>query len=297
MRKSQAKSLNAFFTWKKVAYIHKRPRMIDTIITSFSIPVIRYAFFGMLVAGSTLSLLGVIIVSLQLTAIRFTLMHVGLLGAAAGLSLGFSPMLGAFILVVCTSLIMGRLGKDRSLTASSISGLFMTGSLAGAFILLATAGVPAMNVFDIFAGNILLMTKGDLIFVVGLGVGILVVFWVAYREIQLVLLDKDLARTLGVPVDLIVMGMFLLLGVGVATALRLVGALLVDAIILLPGIAALRLARNFRTALIFSSLFGTLACIGGFMLALFLNLPIGASTAMVSTILLAATMLFTKTNH
>jgi len=268
--------------------------MIDLLVSSFSIPVIRHAFFGMLVAGSTLSLLGVIIVSLQLTAIRFTLMHVGLLGAAAGLSLGFSPMIGAFFLVVCTSLIMGRLGRDRSLTASSISGLFMTGSLAGAFILLATAGVPAMNVFDIFAGNILLMTKGDLFFVIGLGIGIIMVFWVAYREIQLVLLDKDLARTLGVPVDLIVMLMFLLLGIGVATALRLVGALLVDAIILLPGIAALRLARNFRMALVLSSLFGILACVGGFMLALFQNLPIGASTAMVSTVLLAITMLVTK---
>jgi len=264
--------------------------MMEQLTTAFSIPVIRYAFFGMLVAGGTLSLLGVIIVSLHLTAIRFTLMHVGLLGAAAGLSLGFSPTLGAFALVIGTSLVMGRLGKERSLSASSVSGLFMTGSLAGAFLLLAATGVPAMNVFDIFAGNILLMTRGNLIFIIILGVVILCVFWITYREIQLVLLDKELARSLGVPVDMIVTGMFLLLGIGVATALRLVGALLVDAIILLPGIAALRFARNFRMALFLSALFGILACAGGFFLSLFLNLPIGASAAMVSTMILAISM-------
>jgi zinc transport system permease protein len=271
--------------------------MIERLAMAFSIPVIRYAFFGMLVAGGTLSLLGVIIVSLHLTAIRFTLMHVGLLGAAAGLSLGYSPTLGAFILVIGTSVVMGRLGKEKSLSASSVSGLFMTGSLAGAFLLLAATGVPAMNVFDIFAGNILLMTKGDLIFIIVLGIGILGVFWVAYREIQLVLLDKDLARSLGLPVDAIVTGMFLLLGIGVATALRLVGALLVDAIILLPGIAALRFARNFGMALFLSALFGILACTGGFFLSLFLNLPLGASAAMVSTLILAMSVLVKRTIH
>ena len=154
-----------------------------------------------------------------------------------------------------------------------------------------------MNVFDIFAGNILLMTKGDLIFIIVLGIGILGVFWVAYREIQLVLLDKDLARSLGLPVDAIVTGMFLLLGIGVATALRLVGALLVDAIILLPGIAALRFARNFGMALFLSALFGILACTGGFFLSLFLNLPLGASAAMVSTLILAMSVLIKRTIH
>jgi len=91
--------------------------------------------------------------------------------------------------------------------------------------------------------------------------------------------------------------MFLLLGIGVATALRLVGALLVDAIILLPGIAALRFARSFGMALFLSALFGILACAGGFFLSLFLNLPIGASAAMVSTLILAISMLLKNTIH
>lgn len=268
--------------------------MIDALVSSLAIPVIRHAFFGMLIAGSTLSLLGVIVVSLHLTAIRFTLMHVGLLGAAAGIALGFSSTTGAFVLVILVSLFMGIMVNRRSVAASSVSGLFMTGSLAGAFILLATTGVPAMQVFDIFAGNILMMSFGDVWFTCGVGLCIVLTFIAAYREIQLVLLDRELALILGVPVEAIMSGIFLLLGLGIATALRLVGALLVDAIILLPGMAALRLARNFGSALVLSSLFGIVVAMGGFFGALWLDLPVGASAAMVSTLMLAIVLLATR---
>lgn len=261
------------------------------IIAALSIPVIRHAFLGMVIAGATLSLLGVVIVSLHLTAIRFTLMHIGLLGAAAGLSLGLSPAPGAFTLVLVASLVMGVTGKRFAISASSVMGLFMTGSLAGAFLLLAVAGVPAMDVFGVFAGNILLMTRIDLALVAVLGAAVVSVFVIAYREIELVLLDAELARALGVPVDAVTAGLFVLVGAGVAAALRLVGALLVDAIILLPGIAALRFARSFRSALILSGTFGLLACVGGFFGALVFDLPIGASAAAASTIVLALSIL------
>jgi zinc transport system permease protein len=270
---------------------------VSDILETLSIPVIRHAFLAMVIAGGTLSLLGVVIVSLHLTAIRFTLMHIGLLGAAAGMSLGISPAPGAFVLVLVASLLMGITGKRFSISASSVMGLFMTGSLAAAFLLLAVAGVPAMAVFGVFAGNILLLTRIDLIFVAVLGAAVVTLFIVAYREIELVLLDDELARALGVPVDLVTAGLFVLVGAGVAAALRLVGALLVDGIILLPGIAALRFARGFGSALILSAAFGILSAVGGFLGALVFDLPVGASAAAASTLILAASVLVSKLLH
>ena len=268
--------------------------MIQLLSDAWAIPVIRHAFFGMLIAGATLSLLGVMIVSLHLTAIRFTLMHVGLFGAAAGIALGFSGTVGAFAAVLIVSIIMGKLSHNRTIRISSISGLFMTGSLAGAFLLLTGTGVPAMNVFDIFAGNILMLTKADLILTASIGTIITGVCIFAYREIQLVLLNRDLAHILGVPVERIMTGIFILLGLGIATALRLVGALLVDAIILLPGIAALRFARSFGSALLLSSLFGICTTVGGFLVALRWNLPVGASAAMTAALLLGCSLFFAR---
>ncbi len=266
---------------------------MNALVEMLAIPVIRNAFIGMLVAGATLSTLGVVIVSLHLMALRFTLMHVGLLGAAAGMSLGFSATAGAFVLVPVASVLMGTLGQRFRISASSMTGFFMTGSLAGAFLLLARAGVPAMDVFGIFAGNILMLGRLDVVLVAVLGVAVVLAFVIGYREIQAVLLDRDLALSLGVPVQAVVAGLFLLLGAAVALALRLVGALLVDAIILLPGMAALRFARGFGSALVLSSVFGVIACAGGFFVAVRFNLPIGASSAAVSSAILGLSAVVT----
>ncbi len=111
------------------------------------------------------------------------------------------------------------------------------------------------------------------------------------------LLDKELALNLGVPVDGMMTIIFIMVGIGVAGALRLVGALLVDAIILLPGIAALRISRRFLSALLLSSLFGFLSAACGFILAIVLDLPVGASTAIVSAIIMAVVLLLPDTHR
>ncbi len=259
---------------------------MSELYSALSIPVIRNALIGMVFAGATLSLLGVVVVSLHLQVMRFMLMHVGLLGAAGALALGASASAGAFTLVPIASILLGLFGKGRTTSASAAGGLFMTGSLAGAFILLARAGVPAMDVFAVFAGNILMLRTADLAAVIVLGAVILAAFALFYREIQLVLYDAERAQALGVPVRAVILGLFLLLGAGIAAALRLVGALLVDAIILLPAVGALRFARGLGSALVLSAVFGVAGTLGGFLLAVYLDLPIGASAAAVASALL-----------
>ena len=266
--------------------------MMNAIIEALSIPIILNAFIAMLFAGSTLSLVGVIIIPLHLMTMRFTLMHVGLFGAAIALAFNLSPTLFAYVFVVSISFIMGLITRDKKEKASSVGAFFMTGSLAGAFVILAATNVPAMEVFDIFAGNILLMNRIDLILTIALGIIVILFFTVLYREIQLILLNPELAQVLGVPVKMIMNLIFIILGFSVATALKLVGALLVDALLFLPAVAALRISKNFFTTLILTSLFGFLTALSGFLVALFFNLPIGASSALSATLILIVVFLY-----
>ena len=265
---------------------------MSTIIEALNIPVILHAFIAMLFAGSTLSLVGVIIIPLHLMTMRFTLMHVGLFGAAIALAFNLSPTLFAYVFVVSISFLMGLITRDKKEKASSVGAFFMTGSLAGAFVILAATNVPAMEVFDIFAGNILLMNRIDLILTIALGVIVILFFTVLYREVQLILLHPELAQVLGVPVKIIMNLIFIILGFSVATALKLVGALLVDALLFLPAVAALRISKNFFTTLILTSLFGFLTALSGFLVALFFNLPIGASSALSATLILIVVFLY-----
>ncbi|MDC7245563.1 MAG: metal ABC transporter permease [Sphaerochaetaceae bacterium] len=259
---------------------------MNTLMEALSIPVIANAAVGMICAGLSLSLVGTIIIPLHLVAIRFTLMHVGLFGAALALAFGINPTALAYIAVLSVSLLMGILTKNRKEQASSIGAIFMTSSLAGAFVVLAVTNVPAMEIFDIFAGNILLMSPLDVTMTVVLGLLIILFFITCYREIQLILLNPELAQVLGVPIKPMMNIIFIVLGLAVATALRLVGALLVDALIFLPAVAALRISRNFLSTLILTSVFGALTAIGGFLMALYINLPLGAATALMSTVII-----------
>ena len=267
---------------------------MNTILEALSIPIILHAFIAMLFAGGTLSLVGVIIIPLHLMTMRFTLMHVGLFGAAIAVAFNLSPTIFAYLFVVTISLTMGLLTREKKEMASSIGAIFMTGSLAGAFVVLAATNVPAMEVFDIFAGNILLMNSADLVMTIFLGISIILFFTICYREIQLILLNPELAHILGVPVKMMMNLIFIILGFCVATALKLVGALLVDALLFLPAVAALRLAKNFLSTLILTSLFGFLTSLFGFVVALFLGLPIGASAALVSTMLLVLVFMYAR---
>lgn len=264
------------------------------ILSAFGVPLIRNAFLALVFAGGTLSLLGIVIVNMNLTGLRFTFMHVGMLGAAIGLSLQFPVTTSAFALIMVVAGLMGIISETTSLSVNSLSGYFMTGSLACAFIILSVSGVPAMEVFGIFAGNILILRTVDLWVVVIMGVGVVAFLGVWYYEVQMLLLDSQAAEVLGVPVRPLRLTMHLLLGAAVAVALRLVGALLVDAILLLPAMAALPLARSLKQALFLTALFGIVASAGGFLSALALDLPVGATVALWGTALLLVSMLIKR---
>ena len=120
-----------------------------------TIPLFQKAFIGAFLSGAGLSLLGVVILNLNLTTIRFALMHIALLGAAISMVLGFPPLVGAMAGIVIASLLLGPAGDFLNMDTGVSGVLFMTGSLGLAFLIFYKAGVPAMDAFALFSGSIL----------------------------------------------------------------------------------------------------------------------------------------------
>ena len=135
-----------------------------------------------IVAGGTFSLLGTVVVTLNLTTIRFALMHMALLGAACSLALNQQPVVGAVVAIVVGSLLLGPLSDRMKMDAGLTSALFMTGSIAAAFILFYRARVPAMEAFGLFTGSILAMTETETWVILIVGTVVLAVFVALYRD-------------------------------------------------------------------------------------------------------------------
>ena len=95
-----------------------------------------------------------------------------------------------------------------------------------------------IQAFDILWGNILSLTRGDLLLVVGVSLFILGVVALFFKEIQAILYDRDVALAVGLPAKGFYYLIVFILGLSIAVSMRMIGALLVDAFILLPAIAA-----------------------------------------------------------
>ncbi|HOJ77023.1 MAG TPA: metal ABC transporter permease [Bacillota bacterium] len=260
-----------------------------SLLDFLKVPLFQRAFLGCLLSGAGLSLLGLVVLNLNLTTIRFALMHIALLGAAAAMVLGFSPLIGAMLGIIVASLLLGPAGDYIKVDTGITGVIFMTGSLGLAFILFYKAGVPAMDAFALFTGNVLALTNADIWTIIALTLVIFTVFILFYREIQMLLYNPDLAESLGVPVKLLRNGLLLLTGLALGISIRIVGALLVDAAVLLPAIAAMTTSRSLKGTLIMSGIFGVLSQVGGLAASMIFDLPSGASITMSAVLILCIT--------
>ncbi|MDI6742051.1 MAG: metal ABC transporter permease [Smithella sp.] len=250
-----------------------------------TIPLFQKALIAAFLSGAGLSLLGVVILNLNLTTIRFALMHIGLLGAAVAMILGFSPLVGAVTGIVIASLLLGPAGDFLNMDTGVSGVLFMTGSLGLAFLIFYKAGVPAMDAFALFSGSILALSLFEVWVIGALAVLIIIVFCLFYREIQMVLYNQELAESLGVPAKAIRNALLLLTGLAIGVNIRMVGALLIDAAVLLPAMAALILAKSLRSALLLSALFGIVSQVGGVTFSMAYDCPSGASITLAAVLM------------
>ncbi|MFE5594718.1 metal ABC transporter permease [Streptomyces sp. NPDC056549] len=237
------------------------------------VPVQR-AGLALLVAAVALPVVGVVIVGLDIMPVRFAMMHVALLGIAVGLVTGIDPMVCALIACALSGAGIAPLARTPG-GLSGAMGLLMSLAIAAALLVLAVSGVNASGAFALLWGSILSVGTPDLVVLGVLAVVVPGLFWWRRREIGLLLYDRELAECSGVPVRALTTALLVLVAVAVAGAIKLTGALLVDALTLLPALAARRLGGSLRSITLWAIGIGVAVNLTGFLVALRLDWPPG----------------------
>jgi ABC-type Mn2+/Zn2+ transport system permease subunit len=258
------------------------------------LPFFRHALVAVLFAGTAFPLIGVFIISLDLVPLRFAMMHIALLGGAVGLFLGLDPMLFGLAFCALASIALGPLSEKTKMGLGTLSGFFMTLTLALAFILFSRGKINVLEAFGILWGNILSLTRGDLVLTIGTSLFVMAMVFFLFKEIQAVLYDREIALSVGLPERSIYFLIVFVLGVTVAVSMRLIGALLVDALVLLPAIAARMLARSLRQMFLLSSLFGLVSGLGGLFLSLAVDIPASSAIILFASLIIVLSILFRK---
>lgn len=242
------------------------------------------AVAGAALAGYTGGLLGVAALRLRLSALGYAMAHAAFAGAALGLLVGFSPLAMAVIFALVVAALVGPVAEHTGLPVDTVLALLFPLTMALGFLFMAlTPGLPLTSpALTLLWGSLLGVTWHDVGALAGIGGAVTLFLLLLRREVWAVLVERKLAEEAGIRTSAILWTLLFLVGAGVATSLRLVGGLLVYALLFLPASAADRLAFDLRRQFLLAPALGVAASLGGLALSFFTNLPVGTCIALVA---------------
>jgi zinc transport system permease protein len=250
-------------------------------------PIAR-ALAVLLVAGAVFPLTGVFVLRLNLVTLRFTLMHGTMLGAAVALAVGADEVLVAAAVNLALVALIALSGRRNGMAAGTLTTIGL------AFVVIYRFDVPAKDTLAILWGNLYALTPLDAAVTLGFAAATLAFVVPLFRRLRALLFNADVAFSAGVDAANLHRAVLLMVGLTVAIAVRLVGALLLDSLLLLPAIVASFHARSTRQLFGLASLTGLIAAAAGFLLSVWLDIPASSAVTMVAATLLGVGFIFRR---
>lgn len=239
--------------------------------------VIAAAAIG-LVCGA----LGFFVVLRRLAFIGVGIAHSAIGGVALAIVLGGPPLASAALFAIAVALAIARLSRSGRLSEDAVIGIFFAGSMALAVVLFSLRRGYQQDLFGYLFGNVLAITPGELAVLLAAGAGVLVALALAFRPLLFLAFDEEVARAYGHPVGALEAGLLVLLAVTVVVGVRLVGVILVEALLVVPAATATLWASHYRAQLALAMALGAGAGVVGLAVAYLFDLAAGGAIVLVS---------------
>ncbi len=254
------------------------------MVDLFSYPPVLKGFIVLILTGFAFPITGVYLLRMNLLPLRFMLMHGAILGGALSLAMSVNPFGGTLLVNLLLVLLISWMSRSLKADPGQLSAFFMVVSISIAFIFIYRFQVPAKDTLSLMWGSLYTLNEiefvGTLVFSL-----LLILFQARYRhQLQAVFFDSDVAQTSGVNEKGFYYGVILITAVTVAAAMKLIGALLLDALLLLPALIASYHAKSYKGMILWSSFWGGLFATVGFLLSLALDLPASSTIAVFASI-------------
>lgn len=253
-----------------------------------------------LLAGVGLTLatgpLGCFVVWRRMAYFGETLAHASLLGVGLGLLLGIDLTLGVVAATVAVAVALLALRSQRELATDTLLGILSHGALAAGIVVASLLTWVRFDLMSLLFGDILTVSTKDILWV-WLG-GVAVMAGVAYlwRDLLALTVHEELAAAEGVKARKVEVGFVLLIAFLIAVAMKIVGILLITALLIIPAAAARRMVRSPEAMALVASLIGMVAVVAGLVLSASLDSPSGPSIVLMAAALFVLTLALPKTN-
>lgn len=250
------------------------------------------------IAGSFIAalcaILGVFLVLRRLSLIGDGLSHVTFGALALGLFLNVTPVYIALPLVVLSSLGIMKLTEAQHVYGDAAIGIVSALGIAIGILLVSITKGFNIDLFSYLFGNILAITKSEVWLSIGLAMLVIILVAFYYYDLVAVTFDEECAQAEGINTKAVNKMLVVLTAITVVLAMKVVGIMLVSALLILPAVTALQVAKGFRMTMLVAVIVSVVSVWTGIMLSFFLDWPSGATIVLVSLVLFAGSFLYRK---
>ena len=243
----------------------------------------RQALLAALLVGVAAPLVGVFLVQRRLSLIGDGMGHVALAGVAVGVLTGTAPVLTALVAAVAAAVAIELIrARGKASGDMALAVMFYGGIAAGVVIIAKSPSGSPANLTAYLFGAITTANTADLWVFAGLAVVVVLGTWLLRPWLFAVANDEEYARATGLPVTGLNIALAVLTAVTVVVSMRVVGLLLISALMIVPNATAQLLGRSFRTSVRWAVLVGVLSSVGGVVISYYAETPSGGTIVLLA---------------
>jgi zinc transport system permease protein len=252
--------------------------------------VIR-AFAAGIITAILAPSIGIFLVVRRYSLMADTLAHVSLVGVALGLLTGVSPVIGSLVVAAVAAVAIERLRESKKVFGESILALFLSGGLAVAVVLISLSHGFNVNLVSYLFGSITTVSASDVRVIFVAGTLIIIMIAAFYKEFFCIAFNEELAAANGLNVKLLNTLLIIIAAVTVSLSIRIVGALLIGALMIIPTVSAIQFKLSFKKTMFLGVGLSLFSVITGLFASYYFDLATGGTVVVIALLVFCLSLL------
>ncbi len=265
------------------------------ILEALSYGLMQKALIAGIAVGLICSFMGTFLVLRRYSLFGDGIAHVAFGGISVGLFLGVFPLWTAFIVSIFGGLGLQKLRQSTKISGDSAVAVVLVSGLAVGVILVSASGGFSVDLFSFLFGSILLISNEDTIMILGISAGIIATLTIMQKQFLHLTFNEEQAKLVGLRTTLLNYAFVVLASITVVTSMRLVGVLLISALIVIPNISAMMFGKGFKKTVIISMSISVISVVSGILVSYFLNVAPSGTIVVIAVGILVGTLILKST--
>jgi len=252
------------------------------VLEALSYGFVQKALVSGIAVALICSFMGAFLVLRRYSLFGDGIAHVAFGGISVGLFLGVFPLWTAFIVSIFGGLGLQKLRQSTKISGDAAVAVVLVSGLSVGVILVSASGGFSVDLFSFLFGSILLISDEDTVMILAISAGIIAALALMQKQFLQITFNEEQARLAGVPVTLLNYAFVILASVTVVTSMRLVGILLISALIVIPNISAMMFGRGFKKTIGISMSISVVSVTSGILLSYYYNVAPSGTIVVVA---------------